>query len=236
MEIISWPSPNFGPRRGGARPDLVVLHYTAMLTAEAALARLCDPAAEVSAHYLIAEDGRIWTLVPEAERAWHAGAGAWGGVGDVNSRSIGIELANAGPLDGFPPFSHPQMHALEALLGGIRDRWGIAAERVIGHSDMTPQRKADPGPKFDWRGLALAGHAVWPAGEGGGEDGWPAFRAAAARAGYVAPDDDWAAVLAAFRLRFRPWAGEAALQAADVALAQGLAAAHPCVDAGGTPA
>ncbi len=236
MHIIACGSPNFGPRRGAVRPDMVVLHYTAMLTAEAALARLCDPAAEVSAHYLIAEDGRIWALVPETERAWHAGAGAWGGVGDVNSRSIGIELANAGPLEGLPPFPHPQVCALEALLGDIRDRWGIAPERVIGHSDMAPERKADPGPKFDWRGLALSGHAVWPEAKSGGEDSWPAFRAAAARAGYVSPNDDWAAVLAAFRLRFRPWAGDAALQAADVALAQGMAAAHPCVDAGGTPA
>jgi N-acetylmuramoyl-L-alanine amidase len=157
-------------------------------------------------------------------------------VGDVNSRSIGIELANAGPLEAFPPFPHPQMRALEDLLGGIRERWGIAPDRVIGHSDMAPERKADPGPKFDWRRLGLAGHAVWPEEKAGGTGSWPAFRAAAARAGYVAPEDDWAAVLAAFRLRFRPWAGDAALQAADVALAQGLAAAHPCVDAGGTPA
>jgi N-acetylmuramoyl-L-alanine amidase len=215
---------------------MVVLHYTAMLTAEAALARLCDPAAEVSAHYLIAEDGRIWALVPETERAWHAGAGAWGGVRDINSRSIGIELANAGPLEAFPPFPHPQMRALEALLGGIRDRWGIAPERVIGHSDMAPERKADPGPKFDWRGLARAGHAVWPEAEAGGGGGWPEFQAVAARAGYVAPAGDWAAVLAAFRLRFRPWAAGAPLEPADVALARGLAAAHPCIDAGGGPA
>ena len=100
-EILEQSSPNFGTRRDGLRPELVVLHHTAMLTAEAALARLCDPAAEVSAHYLVAEDGRIWRLVPEDARAWHAGAGAWGGAGDVNSRSIGIELATAGPLDDF---------------------------------------------------------------------------------------------------------------------------------------
>ena len=211
---------------------MLVLHYTAMATAEAALARLCDRSAEVSAHYLIAEDGRTWALVPEADRAWHAGAGAWGGITDVNSRSIGIELANAGPLDAFPPYPEPQMRALEALVDGIRDRWPIPPERVIGHSDMAPARKSDPGPKFDWRRLALAGRAVWPEPGPPGDGGWPAFRAAAARAGYVAPGDDWGAVLAAFRLRFRPGALAAELDGSDVALAHALAAAHPCVDAG----
>jgi N-acetylmuramoyl-L-alanine amidase len=233
MEIIASPSPNHGSRRGGARPDMVVLHYTAMATPKAALERLCDPGSEVSAHYLIAGDGRCWALVPEAERAWHAGAGAWGGVVDVNSRSIGIELANAGPLDGLPPYPEPQMRALERLLAGIRGRWEIAPARVIGHSDMAPGRKADPGPKFDWRRLALAGHAVWPAAEADGDGGWPAFRDAAERAGYAAPGDDWGPVLAALRLRFRPWAGNADLDPADVALARALAAAHPCVDAEG---
>ena len=162
MEILERSSPNFGPRRDGLRPELVVLHHTAMLTAEAALERLCDPAAEVSAHYLVAEDGRTWRLVPEAERAWHAGAGSWGGAGDVNSRSIGIELANAGPLDGLPPFPEPQMAALEALLDGIMARWSIPPAGVIAHSDMAPERKSDPGPKFDWRRLARGGRAVWP--------------------------------------------------------------------------
>ena len=233
MQILSRPSPTAGPRRGGARPDHVVLHHTAMLSAEAALDRLCDPAAEVSAHYLIAEDGRTWALVPEEARAWHAGAGRWGTVGDVNSRSIGIELANAGPLDGFPPFPEPQIRALETLLGAIRRRWPIPPARVIAHSDMTPGRKSDPGPKFDWRRLAAAGHAVWP-------EPAPApasadqcrFDAAAAAAGYAGEAE---AVLAAFRLRFRPWAGGAPLDGTDVALAEALAAAHPCVDAAPAP-
>jgi N-acetylmuramoyl-L-alanine amidase len=181
MEIVERSSPSFGPRRNGLRPQLVVLHHTAMLTAEAALERLCDPASEVSAHYLVAEDGRVWRLVPEAERAWHAGEGSWGGTGDVNSRSIGIELANAGPLAGFPPFPEPQMAALEALLDGIMARWSIPPAGVIAHSDMAPGRKADPGPKLDWRRLARGGRAVWTEGEG--EPGWAAFRAAAAAAG-----------------------------------------------------
>ncbi len=129
MEIVERSSPNFGPRRGGSVPSLVVLHYTAMATAEAALARFCDPAAEVSAHYLIAEDGRVWRLVDEAERAWHAGAGSWRGAEDVNSRSIGIELANAGPLAGFPPFPEPQMAALEEVLGRDHGAVGDPARR-----------------------------------------------------------------------------------------------------------
>ena len=234
--LIEAPSPNFGPRRGGAVPDIVVLHYTGMASAEAALARLCDPAAEVSAHWLIAEDGRVWRLVDEAMRAWHAGAGAWGEVEDVNSRSIGVELANTGPLEGFPPFPEPQMAALERLLAGLAGRWGIPPARVIGHSDMAPGRKTDPGPKFDWRRLARAGLSVWPetgaaereaaktgaVPEAGAAD-WPAFRAAAGRAGYRAPGGDWEAALAAFRLRFRPWAS-GPLAAEDVAAAAGLAA------------
>ena len=228
--LIEAPSPNFGPRRGGAVPDIVVLHYTGMASAEAARARLCDPAAEVSAHWLIAEDGRVWRLVDEAMRAWHAGAGAWGEVEDVNSRSIGVELANTGPLEGFPPFPEPQMAALERLLAGLAGRWGIPPARVIGHSDMAPGRKTDPGPKFDWRRLARAGLSVWPepeaeagAGLGTGAADWPAFRAAAGRAGYRAPGGDWEAALAAFRLRFRPWAS-GPLAAEDVAAAAGLAA------------
>jgi N-acetylmuramoyl-L-alanine amidase len=129
-----------------------------MATAEAACARLCDPAAEVSAHYLIAGDGALWALVPEDRRAWHAGAGEWGGAGDVNSRSIGIELANRGDH----PFAAAQMRALERLLPAIMTRWAIPPQGVIAHSDMAPGRKSDPGPRFDWQRLARAGLAVWP--------------------------------------------------------------------------
>jgi N-acetylmuramoyl-L-alanine amidase len=224
MEIAVRSSPNFGPRRDGLRPELVVLHYTAMATAEAALDRLCDPAAEVSAHYLIAEDGRIWRLVDEAERAWHAGAGSWAGRGDVNSRSIGVELANAGPLAGFPPFPEPQMTALERLLDRILARWRIPPAGVIAHSDMAPGRKADPGPKFDWRRLARGGRAAASGAAMPGSADWPAFAAAAAAAGYAAPDGDWPAVLEAARLRWRPWATAPEPEAAD------LAALAPCVD------
>jgi N-acetylmuramoyl-L-alanine amidase len=234
-EIVERSSPNFGARRGGARPGLVVLHYTAMPGAEAAVARLCDPSAEVSAHWLVAEDGRVFRLVDESQRAWHAGAGSWGGAGDVNSRSIGIELANAGPLDGLPPYPEPQMAALEALLDGVLGRWGIPPAGVIAHSDMAPGRKADPGPKFDWRRLARGGRAVWAeaVGDGQGQGGWAAFRAAASAFGY-GDEAEPKALLAAFRLRFRPWA-RGGLAEADVAVMQALAARHPCVDRGRLP-
>ncbi len=220
--MIEAPSPNFGARRGGARPDLVVLHHTAMTTAEAALDRLRDPASEVSAHWLIAEDGRLWRLVPEAARAWHAGAGAWGDADDVNSRSIGVELANPGDA----PHDARQMAALEGLLAAILARWRIPPERVIGHGCMAPGRKADPGRAFDWRRLARAGLSVWPEGAAAAAPADAArFAAAAARFGYPAGE---AAALAAFRRRFRPGAAEAApLSGADVALIEALAARWP---------
>ena len=169
-----------------------------MESCAAAAARLCDPGTEVSAHYLIDVDGTVLALVPEAMRAWHAGAGSWGGRDDVNSRSIGIELAN----DGRTPFAAAQMCALEVVLTGVMTRWGIGPAGVIGHSDMAPDRKGDPGPRFDWRRLALAGLAVWPATT---EPGQPRdFIAAACRFGY--PQMDEGLILRAFRLRFRPWA------------------------------
>ena len=203
-------SPNFGARRGGLRPTLVVIHHTGMTSCAAARARLCDPAAEVSAHWLVSETGAAEALVPEAMRAWHAGAGSWRGQEDINSRSIGIELANTGSQ----PYPEPQMAALEALLAGIRDRWGIGAAGVIGHSDMAPGRKADPGARFDWRRLARAGLAVWP------EPGPPGdFRADLAAFGYPAAEP--AVLLAAFRLRFRPWAA-GPLDDTDRSLAAGL--------------
>ncbi|WP_412563916.1 N-acetylmuramoyl-L-alanine amidase [Thalassobius sp. MITS945101] len=158
MDIIQHPSPNFGPRRDGLRPELIVLHYTAMDTAQAALARLSDPQHEVSAHYLIGRCGQIWQLVDDEMRAWHAGAGAWGGQGDVNSRSIGIELSNSGA----EPFSELLMSSLEALLTDLMARWNVPPEGVIGHSDMAPLRKRDPGPRFDWERLALQDLSIWP--------------------------------------------------------------------------
>lgn len=200
-------SPNFGDRRDGLLPSLIVIHYTGMESCEAARARLCEPSAEVSAHWLISETGEVEALVPEDKRAWHAGVGTWRGQGDINSRSIGIELANRGDH----PYPEPQMAALERLLPQIMARWQIAPSGVIAHSDMAPGRKIDPGPRFDWRRLAAQGLALWPANvEPGQADG---FDAEAIRFGYpadVAPE----LRLEAFRLRFRPW-GQGPVDAED---------------------
>nr|WP_224825812.1 N-acetylmuramoyl-L-alanine amidase [Cognatishimia sp. MH4019] len=173
---------------------MIVLHYTAMLSAEAACARLCDPEFEVSAHYVIGRDGTVFQLVNEETRAWHAGAGQWRDFTDVNSRSIGIELDN----DGFSPFSAPLMDALERLMPGIMARWAIPAANVIGHSDMAPGRKVDPGPRFDWARLVRGGFAVGSDAVGDVVDA-QAFAAALDRIGY--PPCDPETRLAAFRLR-----------------------------------
>ena len=223
--MTGFASPNCGERRGGARPDLIVIHFTAMTSMAEARARLCDPAHEVSAHWLVSEAGDTEQLVDEALRAWHAGAGQWGAVTDVNSRSIGIELANTGSQ----PFAEPQMAALERLLAGIMARWGIVPERVIGHSDMAPARKSDPGARFDWARLARQGLSVWP---DAGHPGDPAdFTADLNRFGYPDTADDL--LLRAFRLRFRPWA-RGPLDPIDAAMAADLARRFP-VDAGLPP-
>ena len=200
---------------------MVVIHYTAMETADAACARLCDEAAEVSAHYLISEQGDIVQLVDEDMRAWHAGAGAWGDVTDVNSHSIGIEMANTGDA----PFSAAQMDALEGLLGSIQDRWKIPAARIIGHSDMAPGRKFDPGARFDWRRLALSGFSVWSDRAEPVNGSWVDFLVYASAFGYRC--DDKGALLSAFRLRFMPHK-TGALDAVDVGMIKRLADGWPC--------
>lgn len=227
--ILSRPSPNHGPRRDGARPDLIVLHHTAMTSAETALDRLCDPAAEVSAHYLICERGRVWQLVPEELRAWHAGAGRWGRVRDVNSRSIGIELANTGAH----PYPAPQMAALRALMAAIMARWSVPPERVIAHSDMAPARKSDPGPRFDWRALAREGLSVWSDATGQAAN-WGVFLRDAGRVGYDIGDNPPETVLGAFRQRFRPQV-KGPLDGIDCARIADLAARFP-VDRGAATA
>ncbi len=230
---------------------MVVLHYTAMESARSAADRLCDPAAEVSAHYLIAADGAVLALVPEELRAWHAGVSAWGGVTDVNSRSIGIELANPGHRLGYPPFPEPQMAALERLLAGIRARWAVPPERIVGHACVAPGRKIDPGEKLDWRRLARRGLGVWidrragdPESDGSVENGAAAatrFRAAARAFGYPVDDGPgWTSPLRAvwhsFAMRFRPddaRAGPSAgPHAAGVAHLEALAARWPVRRAG----
>ncbi len=216
MEIRDCPSPNFGDRRGGEAPSLVVLHYTAMESAEAALDQLCNAEMKVSAHYLIGRDGTIYHLIDEAKRAWHAGEGRWAGRPDINSRSIGIELDN----DGESHFEDGLMVSLEALLADILDRHGLPPKAVIAHSDFAPDRKCDPGRLFDWQRLAGKGLAIWPEPALEGE-----FMRHAAVFGYPVELGE-ATVLEAFRQRFRPTAS-GPLNTADRALMAGLARQYP---------
>ena len=206
-----------------------MIHYTAMTSAQTAVHTLCNPRTEVSAHYLIAADGEVILLVPEDLRAWHAGAGTWGAVTDVNSRSIGIELANTG----FAPFAAPQMDALTALLHGIKARWNIRPERVIGHSDMAPGRKIDPGVRFDWRRLAREGLSVWPSSSAYAHSSRQALQSAgdarflaSMRAfGYTATADA-DLLLQTLRMRFRA-RYDGPLDAVDLAIITDLANRFP---------
>lgn len=196
------PSPNFGPRRDGLTPELIVLHYTAMASAVGARDWLCTPEAQVSAHYVLDRDGTLWQLVSEDMRAWHAGQGAWQGHDDVNSRSIGIEIVNTGT----EPFPEPQMARLEGLIAGLLDRWSLGPMDVIGHSDCAPARKIDPGRHFDWQRLARAGLSIWPDGPGQIRHDAGSFLHNAGQFGYDVTQNAPDLVLSAFRLRFRPWA------------------------------
>ena len=155
------PSPNHGERRGSARPDMILLHYTGMQDAQVALQRLCQQGSEVSAHYVVFEDGRVVQCVPEARRAWHAGEAAWAGATDINSCSIGIEITNPGHEWGYADFTAPQIAAVLALCRDIVARHAIPPRRILAHSDVAPTRKNDPGEKFPWGRLAAAGVGHW---------------------------------------------------------------------------
>jgi N-acetylmuramoyl-L-alanine amidase len=219
--VSAHRSPNLDARPDGRPVDMLVLHYTGMTSAQAALNRLCDPVAKVSAHYVIDEDGGLTALVAETARAWHAGAACWRGNRDVNGASIGIELVNPGHEFGYRPFPEAQMTACEALALDILSRWPITARNVVGHSDVAPERKADPGELFDWARLANAGIGLWPAhrpvaGEVGlrlgPQDGGVAVRdlqAALADYGYAVSIDgvygeQTGCVVKAFQRHFRP--------------------------------
>ncbi|GAA4116878.1 N-acetylmuramoyl-L-alanine amidase [Aminobacter aganoensis] len=156
-------SPNFGLRREGVKPDMIVLHYTGMETGAGAEAWLCDPVSEVSSHYLVHEDGRIVQMVRESDRAWHAGKSSWQGQTDINSCSIGIEIVNPGHAFGYRSFPRRQMEAVVALCLGIAGRHNVPPERVLAHSDVALGRKVDPGEKFSWRMLHEAGIGHWVA-------------------------------------------------------------------------
>jgi N-acetylmuramoyl-L-alanine amidase len=195
---IDRPSPNHDARPEGAAIDMLVLHYTGMTSAQGALDRLCDPAAKVSAHYTIDEDGTVYALVPEARRAWHAGVSFWAGEANVNARSIGIELVNPGHEYGYRAFPQLQIAALITLCHGILLRHPIPSWRVLGHSDVAPARKEDPGELFSWQQLAKAGIGLWPVSQDS------ALSAdALGRYGYdsSAPQDK---VITAFQRHFRP--------------------------------
>ena len=194
------PSPNFDSRPDGAPVDMLVLHYTGMRTAAAALDRLTDPGARVSAHYVVEEDGTVWRLVDERARAWHAGISAWRGETDINGRSVGIELVNPGHEFGYRPFPDAQMEAVIELAKGILERHPIPPRNVVGHADIAPSRKTDPGELFDWPRLAAAGIGLWPA------DGQKAGAGGHARElGGIGYDTaDLAAAVTAFQRRFRP--------------------------------
>ena len=154
-------SPNFGERRSGAKIDMLVLHYTGMPEGAAAVRRLCTMGTEVSAHYVVMEDGHIIQCVPEERRAWHAGQSSWAGETDINSCSIGIEIANPGHDHGYPKFPLRQIAAVTALCRSIFTRYDIPADRVLAHSDIAPSRKRDPGEKFPWRILHGSGIGLW---------------------------------------------------------------------------
>ncbi len=161
MKHLSLPSPNHDSRDGHS-VDMLVLHYTGMRSAEEALSRLRDPHAKVSAHYVVDEDGSIYTLVPEDRRAWHAGVSGWRGHANINQRSIGIEIVNPGHEFGYRPFPEAQMQSVITLCREILSRHAIPARNVVGHSDVAPARKEDPGELFDWKRLAEAGVGLWP--------------------------------------------------------------------------
>ena len=221
LAIRERPSPNFGERGEppNMRPiNMLVLHYTGMQSAEAALARLCDPEAKVSSHYLVEEDGTMWRLVPELRRAFHAGVSCWRGERDLNYVSIGVEIVNPGHEWGYRPFPETQMAAVEALCRDIASRYRIPPDRVVGHSDIAPDRKSDPGELFDWARLARAGIGLWPPpaanatrgrGRGVGLIQRTAALADLARIGYCVSGATEQACLAAFQRRFRPerWDG-----------------------------
>ena len=200
--VIETPSPNFEPRPEGAVIDMLVVHYTGMRSAEAALDRLRDPEAKVSAHYLIDEDGTLHRLVAEEMRAWHAGVSHWRGATDINSRSVGIELVNPGHEFGYRAFPDVQMAAFRDLALEILARHPIPAGNVVGHSDVAPTRKTDPGEFFPWQAMAAAGIGLWPADADHLEMDEAALAAMLAEIGYDV--SDFPAALKAFQRHFRP--------------------------------
>jgi N-acetylmuramoyl-L-alanine amidase len=216
MNFIEAPSPNFDART--QPPEILVLHYTGMKTGPEALDRLRDPnEPRVSSHYMVEEDGRIFRLVPEERRAWHAGASYWKGQRNINGVSIGVEIVNPGHEFGYRPFPDAQIAAVIELIGDIRSRWQIGDDRIVGHADVAPGRKDDPGELFPWKRIAGAGHGLWvdvppapgePLAEGEEGVGVFALQAGLTRLGYDLPpsgkfDAATKAVVVAFQQHWR---------------------------------
>lgn len=245
MKIEALPSPNFNDRKHPI--DMLVLHYTGMESGQAALDRMRDEAAGVSAHYMLWEDGRVVQLVGEDKRAWHAGVSKWQGDEDLNSRSIGIEIVNGGhdwPLAGgvLPPYPEVQIEALFELCHGILERWDIPASRIVGHSDIAPMRKQDPGEHFPWERLARSGIGLWPAPDSERSAIAPdvidigRMQKMLARIGYDVPqsgafDDQTKAVLLAFQQR---WMQDAVTGGADAVTFQRIAQLYEAYQAAGS--
>lgn len=211
--IQPYPSPNFDDRPAGAPIDALVLHYTGMASGAAALARLANAEAKVSAHYCIEEDGTIFAMVDEAKRAWHAGLSSWAGRNRMNDVSVGIEIINPGHAHGLKAFPPTQIEAVISLSSAVLARHGIPQERVLAHSDIAPMRKQDPGELFPWEGLARAGIGLWPDAPRQGRSGQrPEVITAQrmlARWGYDVQetgvlDTAFASAAAAFQRRYRP--------------------------------
>lgn len=205
-----YRSPNFEARQGYKEPAYIVLHYTGMPTAQAALERLCAPESKVSAHLLIEENGRIHHLVDEEYRAWHAGRSYWQGERDLNSASIGIELVNPGHACGYRPFPQAQIKRLAQYCRDIMLRYDIPSANILAHSDIAPDRKTDPGELFPWQDLAAQGIGLWPAPQ---EMDYQAaedliLNASALREQFTAfgynPEPEFDVILQAFHRRYYP--------------------------------
>lgn len=236
MKIIERPSPNFNERVGEGVPDILVMHYTGMQTCEAAVTRLTDPVARVSSHYTVDEDGTVYRHVAEEMRAWHAGVSHWRGASDINSRSVGIEIVNPGHEFGYRAFPEAQIEAVIRLSKGIVSRHAIAARNVIGHSDIAPDRKTDPGELFPWQRFAEAGLGLWvkpnvrdtaSLKRGDAGERVAALQADLARYGYGieatgAFDARTEVVVSAFQRHFRPASFDGVADAETLAILRAL--------------
>ncbi len=239
-----FPSPNFGARERGPKPSILLLHYTGMPSAEAAIHWLAVPESKVSCHYVADEAGTVTQMVPEAYRAWHAGQSHWKGATDINSYSVGIEIHNPGHDGGYPDFPDAQMRAVEALCLDIVRRHGIAPQNVLAHSDVAPRRKIDPGEKFGWASLASAGIGHWTApvpvsggavlergSRGGGvlrlQEMLRAYGYGIGATGEYCEDTEF--VVAAFQRHFRPALVDGRADRSTVETLEALLADLPCL-------